>query len=83
MTREAFCPCCGCKTSLGCRMRQVRERLKLSQAEVAESIKIGSSTYSAYELDKKEPRAGALVEFCLAFDVSADWLLGLEQEAYR
>ncbi len=59
------------------RLKQVREDAGLSQLEFAEKINIGVSSYNAYENGKQVPRVDVVEDICEIFNVSADWLLGL------
>lgn len=59
------------------RLKQVREDAGLSQLEFAEKINIGVSSYNAYENGKQIPRVDVIETICELFNVSADWLLGL------
>lgn len=57
------------------RLREIREKRGLTQAEAAAAIEIAPSSYSAYELGRQNPRADVIVRMCKVFNVSADWLL--------
>lgn len=61
------------------RLKQRREELRLTQLEAAREIDIAPSSYSAYETGKQHPKIDVLVRICDKFNVSADWLLGVEQ----
>lgn len=50
-----------------------------SQKFVAEYLKIDRSNYSKYELGKLEISLEMLKQFCLLYNVSADYLLGLKE----
>jgi transcriptional regulator with XRE-family HTH domain len=63
-------------TTLGMRLRDLREDLDLSQLEVAHKINCSHKMISNYELDKRSPDYTILVKLCDLFAVSADFLLG-------
>ena len=46
--------------------------------ELAKQIDIPQATLARYELEKSEPRITEIRKICKYFDVSADYLLGLE-----
>ncbi|HEY4707339.1 MAG TPA: XRE family transcriptional regulator [Thermodesulfobacteriota bacterium] len=65
------------KTTLGERIRQVREELlKLNQADFAKKIGFSRlATISDYETDKRSPDIAALRKIALLGNVTLDWLL--------
>ncbi len=63
----------------GIRLKECREKLGLSQSEVATLINIANSSYSAYETGKQNPKINVLSRICKELDVSSDWLLGLKE----
>ena len=62
------------------RLKQFRQKHGLSQAEAAASIGIDQRQWSRYENGKNELPIRYLREICIAHKVSADWLLGLNNE---
>lgn len=60
------------------RLKGTRADLGLSQKEVAESCGITASAYANYEQNLREPSLDVLAKICQALDVSADFLLGIE-----
>ena len=67
--------------SLGARIRELRTLSALSQAQLAEKIGVNTSAVSLWENDVNEPKASYIARLALALDVSADYLLGIEDEA--
>ncbi len=63
---------------LGQRVKQLRESRNWSQAELARRTGITKSAVSTYELSMRTPSADVVRAFAKAFEVSADFLLGLE-----
>lgn len=65
--------------SLGERLKEVRESRNLSQAAVAERIEVTNAAISAYELNTSTPSLETFIKLALFFNVSADYLLGLDK----
>ena len=66
---------------LGARIRELRIANALTQAQLAEKIGVDPSAVSLWENDVNEPKASYLARLALVFSVSADYLLGIEDEA--
>lgn len=64
--------------TLGIRLKELREELGLTQKELASKLNINPVTYLHYEKSQREPPLALLVTFAKFFDVSVDYLLGLE-----
>lgn len=62
-------------TTTGDRMRYVRQRLGMTQAEVAKKLGVTSASVSLYESNKTQMDYTKLRTFCEYFQVSNDWLL--------
>jgi len=58
------------------RIKMLREKRGLSQAEVAKRLGIARTTYSGYEIGTREPDQNTLIKLAKFFDVSVDYLLG-------
>lgn len=52
--------------------------MKVTQADVAKAIGITVSAYSNYEQGIREPSIELLKALCRYFNVSSDYLIGLE-----
>ena len=63
------------------RLKSIRIERKLTQKQVAEGIGVAESYYQIYEYGKKEPSISKLEKLCRYLNVSADFLLGLSDEA--
>lgn len=61
-------------------LRGLREDRDLSQAEMANLLKVHQTTYSAYELETVNIPNAVLRQLALFFDTSTDYLLGLTEE---
>lgn len=62
------------------RLKYLRtEVLHLTMAQVSERIGIAEPTYREYEGRRNAPKAHFVYNFCAAYGISADWLLGLRE----
>lgn len=62
----------------GIRLRDLRTKRKLSQSDVASRLDVTKSTISAYENNIAIPPSDVLKKLALMFNVSSDFLLGLD-----
>lgn len=60
------------------RLKQTRERQKLTQRELAKKADITAATISAYEKGAKNPTLQNVIQLSEALNVSIDWLCGNE-----
>lgn len=60
------------------RLKELRKERKLGQIALAEKLGVGKSVISAWELGKCEPSLSNLIAIAKFFDVSTDYLAGLE-----
>lgn len=65
----------------GDRLQELRHGAGLTQKQVADALDIHSVTYLHYEKDQREPPLELLVRMAAFFDVTTDWLLGVEPPA--
>jgi len=56
----------------------LRKEKEKTLKEIAEEIGVSISAYSNYEQGLRQPSYDILKKICLCFDVSADYLLDLE-----
>ena len=63
---------------LGKRLRELREERGLTQKQLASTLQINSVTYLHYEKGQREPPLALLAQLAKFFDVTTDYLLGLE-----
>ncbi len=73
MSKELF--------SLAERIKSLRERAGLTQADVARTLGLSRSGVNAWEMGLSVPSTPYVVALAKCFDVSADYLLGLEETA--
>ena len=59
-------------------MRELREDHDLRQKEVAAYLKIDQRVYSRYETGKNAMPIDKAIQLCKLYNVSADYLLGLD-----
>ena len=60
------------------KLKELRLEKGVTQKEVAKALKISKSAYANYEQGVREPSYQVLINICKYFNVSADYLLGLE-----
>ena len=61
-------------------LRNAREHKGISQKDMAEYIGVAKSTYSLYESGNREPNVNTIKKIADCLNVSADTLLGLNDE---
>lgn len=59
-------------------LKQFRQKFKLTQTAAAESIGIDQRQWNRYENGINEIPVRYLKAICIRYNVSADWLLGIE-----
>lgn len=62
------------------RLRNIREEKGLSQAQLGEKIGVSRGAISYYENQSRVPDIRTLKKLATFFNVSTDWLLGLEEK---
>lgn len=65
--------------NIGSKIKKLREEKNLTQQQLTESLSIARSTLACYETDKNQIPNELLVVFAKFFDVTTDYLLGLEK----
>lgn len=70
------------KKNIAKRIRELRNEKQLTQANVADSIKINRVTYNGYENEKAEPNAEVLKRLAFFYDVSMDYLCCLTDNRF-
>ena len=63
-------------------LKIARERKGISQKDMAENIGVAKSTYSLYESGNREPNVQTIKKMADFLNVSADELLGIEDEPH-
>lgn len=64
----------------GKKLKELREENKLTQLEIATMLSVSKTTICQWEKHKQEPSLNDICELTNIFKVSADYLLGLEDE---
>lgn len=62
------------------RLKELRERKKLTQKALAEIVGVQYATYNLWELGKNEMSYEYIKKFAKFYNVSTDYLLGIEPE---
>ncbi len=62
----------------GYRLRELRTHKKLTQAQVAARLNLSKTTISSYENNTKTPSLDVLIQLSVFYNVSSDYLLGLD-----
>lgn len=65
---------------IGRQLRQTRKNRNLKQSEVAERVGVANSTYANWEQGSNRPNTDQLVSLCHVLNVSADVLLGIDDQ---
>lgn len=66
------------KNTFGSRIKELRESKGLSQIEFAKNFNVTKQTISAWEKNLQETDFNMLIEIALYFNVTTDYLLGIE-----
>lgn len=67
--------------SINEKIKELRTEKGLTQKELSKVLGIGQSTISEWEKGIYEPTASAIKMLAIYFNVTADYLLGLEDES--
>jgi transcriptional regulator with XRE-family HTH domain len=62
--------------TLGARLKEAREKKRLTQMEVAKKLGISNGTLSGYERNYRDPDTNILAKLSALYEVSVDWLTG-------
>lgn len=68
------------KVFRGDRLKAARERLDLTQDELAARLGFGQAQMNRYENGKSDPSLDVVMRLAHELQVTVDWLLGLSQE---
>ena len=60
------------------KLKELREDKNLSQAQLAKEIGVNHRTISSYERGTREPDIDTIKKLCKFFDITAGYLLGIE-----
>ena len=62
----------------GIRLRELRRRKKMTQAQVAKRLNLSKTAVSCYENNTKTPSVDVLIQLSILYGVTTDYLLGLD-----
>jgi transcriptional regulator with XRE-family HTH domain len=62
--------------TFGERLRKIRKNKKLTQKQLASTLKLAESTVSMYERDERDPSKELIIKIAELFEVSTDYLFG-------
>ena len=68
------------KTIFAIRLKELRNEKNFTQRKIAELMNVSQVSYLHWEQGKMQPDIENIVKLCQLFGVSADYLLGLENE---
>ena len=68
------------KTIFSTRLKELRNEKNFTQRKIAELMNVSQVSYLHWEQGKTQPDIENIVKLCQLFGVSADYLLGLENE---
>lgn len=60
------------------KLKEIRNKRKITQKELAEALQTTQQQYSKYETEKQELTANRIIKLCKILKCSADELLGIE-----
>lgn len=66
--------------TFGEKLKELRAEKELTQKELAKILNVRNTTVSAWEKDIAEPPYETLKKIAVLFDITSDYLLGLEDE---
>lgn len=62
----------------GQRIKEIRQEKGIAQSQLAEMLSTTQSTVGKYEREEIQLAVDTIIKICKVFEVSADYLLGLE-----
>ena len=62
------------------KLKEIREKRGLTGKSITQQLHIAPATYSGWDHGKREPSFEMLVKLCRILDVSADYLLEIEED---
>lgn len=65
---------------IGERIKTERLNRDMTQKELAQSLGVTQDSISLWEMGKRIPDTQYIIEFCRVFDISAGYLLGIEDD---
>ncbi|WP_420840781.1 helix-turn-helix domain-containing protein [Anaerocaecibacter muris] len=65
------------------RLKTIRKDCNMTQRDVYSILNISPNGYASYEQGRTEPNIEMIKRLCKIFDVSADYLLGMDSFEYN
>lgn len=65
------------------RLKTIRKDCNMTQRDVYSILNISPNGYASYEQGRTEPNIEMIKRLCKIFDVSADYLLGMDSFEYE
>ena len=69
--------------NLGERLKTLRLDKRMTQTSVAQRIGVSKAMISSYELEQRSPSYGVLIKLAALYNVSTDYLLGVEKSSVK
>jgi transcriptional regulator with XRE-family HTH domain len=66
---------------ISCKIKELRKENGLTQKQLAKILNISETGFASWEQGLSEPNTDNIINLCQIFNVSADYLLGIENEA--
>ena len=70
-------------TIFGKRIKILKEELGLTNRQMSELTGVDKGNFSSWMIEYNMPNSDSVIKICKAFNVSADWLLGLSDRRER
>ncbi len=67
--------------NFGKKLKELRKEKGITQGELAKIFNTSKTSICQYETSKQEPDLTLITKFAIFFDVTTDYLLGLEDES--
>ncbi|MDE7329887.1 MAG: helix-turn-helix domain-containing protein [Clostridia bacterium] len=61
-------------------LREVRRQSGMTQKDVYLKLQVSPNCYASWEQGRTQPDIESIKKLCAIFDVSADYLLGIEEK---
>ncbi len=64
------------------RLKEIRIERNMTQKNVCALLKVSPNCYASWEQGRTQPDIEAIKKLCKIFNVSADYLLGIDEQYY-
>ena len=65
----------------GIKIRESRQKIGLTQAQLAEALGTTQGTIGKYEREELQPNIDVIIKLCKVLNVSSDYLLGITDKS--